>query len=240
MSLGLRLTKAIPWVQWLPGVALICLMMWAMSSLPPDFASRHIYLRGALLVVALGLSFSYDDPAAETTGATPSPLRLRRGIRTLLGLTPWAVLVGVVVLIVAQGMTPVIALSSELPNALPIGRVLLEASTMGAWGLALASGLAKRWDGEPGRLASAGLLVLYAAAWSVPDQWKPWATPDDPRWDTGLPWWFAAFAVAVLIAVAFSWDTRIGVRPRRLLRKRKPQSPQEPERDSRYSTVRAE
>lgn len=237
MSLGLRLAKAIPWVQCLPGVALIGLMMWGMSSLQPDFASRHIYLRGALLVAALGLSFSYDDPAAETTGATPSPLRFRRGIRTLIGLTPWGVLVGVVVLIATQGMTPMFALSAKLPNALPIGRILLEASTMGAWGLAIAAGLAKRWDAEPGRLASAGLLVLYAAAWTVPDQWKPWATPGDPRWDTGLPWWFAALTTGVLIAVAFSWDTRIGLRPRRLLQRRQRESTQEPERDSHYSTA---
>jgi hypothetical protein len=192
----------------------VVVILWGADSLPPAFASRQLHIRAALLVVALGLCFVYDDPAAETTDPAPSPLRKRRAVRAVLGVGPWGVLIAATLLVVGQGMEPTFILSDEVPNPLPIGRILLEASAMAAWGLAIASVISKRWDEEPGRFASAGLLVLYAVSWAIPEAWKPWANPTDQRWETALPWWWATFAIGVLIVIAFSWDTRVGWRLR--------------------------
>jgi len=198
-----------------------------MRGLQPDFASRQLYLRGGLLLAALALSFAFDDPAAETTDSTPSPLRLRRSVRLLISLLPWATLVAVVVSAGAKNMDPVILLSAPLnPEELPVGRLLLEAATMASWGLAAASVLASRWDDEPGRIASGALLIGYAAAWMIPEQWKPWANPADPRWQTALTWWWVALGVGVLVTVAFSWDSRQRGPLRSFLRRRGSQSAQ--------------
>ncbi|MGI8518666.1 MAG: hypothetical protein ACR2ME_10090 [Acidimicrobiia bacterium] len=92
----------------------------------------------------------------------------------------------------------------------PIGRLLLEAATIAIWGLAIASVIAKRWDPEPGRFAAPGLLVLYAASWLVPEQWRPWCLPIDARWTSGHPLWWAALLPALVVAVTSSWDARVG------------------------------
>lgn len=233
MTLIGHLFRAVPWIPWVPSVALIALILWGTDALTPDFASRQLYLRAGLLVAALGLCFAYDDPGAETTNPTPSPLRRRRAIRTWLGMGPWAVLVGTTLLVAGRGMDPTLILNDEILNPLPLGRVLLEAFTLGVWGLAIAAVISKRWDEEPGKFASAGLLALYAASWAIPEQWKPWANPDDQRWETGLPWWWVALAVGLLIVVAFSWDSRVGWRRR--LGSRRDESSRRPVRESSYS-----
>jgi hypothetical protein len=214
MTLIGHLFKAVPWISWVPSAALIALILWGTDPLMPDFASKQLYLRAALLVAALGLCFAYDDPAAYTTDSSPSSLRMRRAIRTWLALGPWLVLVGATLLVVGRGMDPVFILSEEVGNEFPIGRAILEATTLGAWGLAIAAVISKRWDEEPGKFASAGLLAIYAASWAIPEQWKPWANSNDQRWETALPWWWVALAVGALIVVAFSWDSRIGWRLR--------------------------
>lgn len=210
MTLIGHLFKAVPWIPWLPSAALIALILWGAAPLLPDFASRQLYLRAALLVAALGLCFAFDDPGAETTDPAPSPLRKRRCIRTWLALGPWVVLVGATLLMVGRGMDPVLILSEEVGHEFPIGRVLLEATTLAAWGLAIAAVISKRWDEEPGKYASVGLLAMYAASWAIPEQWKPWANPNDQRWEIALGWWWVALAVGALIVIAFSWDARIG------------------------------
>lgn len=107
-----------------------------------------------------------------------------------------------------------------------MGRLILEAATMAFWGLATASVLASRWDDEPGKVASGALLAIYAAGWMVPERWKPWAGPTDPRWATAFPWWWVALGVGVLVTVAFSWDSRQSGPLRPLLRRRGSQSAQ--------------
>lgn len=238
MTLIGHLFKAVPWIPWVPSFALIALILWGTDSLMPDFASRQLYLRAALLVAALGLCFAFDDPGAETTDSAPSPLRRRRAIRAWLTLGPWVVLVGATVLVVGRGMDPVFILSDEVGSQFPIGRVLLEATTIAGWGIAIAAVVSKRWEEEPGKYASAGLLATYAASWAIPEQWKPWANPNDQRWETALPWWWVALAVAVLIVIAFSWDARIGWRPR--LESRGDKSSGRSVRESSYSMTSGE
>jgi hypothetical protein len=88
---------------------------------------------------------------------------------------------------------------------------------MASWCLAIASFVAKRWDDEPGKIASAALLALYAGSWMVPERWKPWADPSDSRWTTALPWWWLALVVGVLVMLAFSWDSRQNRLVRRMI-----------------------
>jgi hypothetical protein len=82
--------------------------------------------------------------------------------------------------------------------------------------LATAAAVSRRGEREPGRITSSVLLGLYAITWMIPDSSKPWADPGDSRWDTGAPWWWVAFGVAVLVGVVTSWDTRVGSSPLRL------------------------
>jgi hypothetical protein len=218
MTLISRTIKAMPWRPWAPVTAAVALVAWSAGSYPPDFPSRHLYLRAGLMVIGVGLAFILDDPAAETTDPAPSPLRQRRAIRVIAGLSVWLGLATGLFLLGARDMDVVFVYDPEMDAALPVGRLLLEGVTMAACGLAIAAIISKRWDDEPGKIASASLLVLYAASWAVPERWKPWASPNDDRWTTGYPWWWAALALAALVLIAASWDARVGWSTRRLTR----------------------
>lgn len=215
-----RIVKAMPWLPWVPIAVLVGLLAWSVRASPTDFASRHLYLRAGLMVVGLGAAFIFDDPAAETTDHAPSPLRERRAIRLVVGLAVWFLLAAGLLLIGARDMNVVFINDPEVEAALPVGRLFLEGMTMAAFGLAIAAVVAKRWDDEPGKIASAGLLMLYAVSWTIPERWKPWAHPSDDRWTTSHPWWWAALVIAVLVMLTLSWDTRVGWSSRRLSRRR--------------------
>lgn len=210
MILVRRLIPAIPWMPWVPVSLIVALLVLAISDLQPDFPSRQLYLRGGMLVTALALAFAFDDPAATTTDSAPLPLRIRRLLRTLVSLVPWGTAVTVLIWAGASGgLPPELILSAAAERSqLPVGRLLLEAGTMAIWGLAVASVVSSRWDDEPGKVASAALMVLYAAAWLVPEQWKPWADPTDSRWVTAHPWWWVVLILGGTITVASSWDAR--------------------------------
>ena len=107
MTLLRKLLRAGPWIPWFPVAGLVGFVLWPMTSLMESFGSRQLYIRTALLVASLGLSFVFDDPASETTDPTPSPLRKRRGLRSLLGMFPWAVLVVAILVVALQGLDPV-------------------------------------------------------------------------------------------------------------------------------------
>lgn len=217
LTLFRRLRPAVPWIPWLPVAALVGLLAWMIKDLQPVFASRQLFLRSGLLVAALGLSFVFDDPAAPTTDAVPSALIRRRVVRAFASLAPWGAMVVILIWAAASGgLEPTLMLSSSPIQQLPVGRLLLEASTMAAWSLAAASAVASRWDEEPGRIASAFVVGLYVVSWLIPEDHKPWALPTDERWTTGQPWWWAAVTVGVSVAVASSWDSQRGRLARRL------------------------
>jgi hypothetical protein len=222
-----KLVPAIPWIPWLPAGVGIAVLSWVAARVDASFGSRQLYVRGGLLLAALALSFAFDDPAAETSDPTPSPLRIRRSLRLLVSLAPWATLVAVVLLAGAWKMEPVMVLSAELdPFEFPVGRLILEAATVASWGLATAAILTSRSDDEPGKIASGAVLVLYAAAWMVPERWKPWAHPTDSRWVAALPWWWVALGVGLVVVVAFGWDSRKGGGWGRLFRRYGPKASQ--------------
>ncbi|MGI8515842.1 MAG: hypothetical protein ACR2NT_12090 [Acidimicrobiia bacterium] len=206
-----RLWPAVPWIPWLPVAALVGVLAWMIKDLQPDFSSRQLFLRSGLLVAALGLSFVFDDPAAPTTDAVPSALIRSRVVRVVASLPPWAVMVGILIWAGASdGLEPTLILSSSTVQQLPVGRLLLEATTMAAWSLAAAAVVASRWDEEPGRIASAFLVGSYVVSWLIPEDYKPWTLPTDNRWTSGQPWWWAALIVGVGVAVVSSWDSQRG------------------------------
>ncbi|CAN5737830.1 hypothetical protein BH23ACT5_BH23ACT5_11100 [soil metagenome] len=210
MILLKHLISAITWVPWAPVGLMMALTVWALSDLQPDFGSRQLYLRGGFLLAALALSFAFDDPAAPTTISAPSPLRIRRLLRVLVSLVPWAAAVAVLMWVGGNGgLQPAFVLSNAVERPqLPVGRLLLEAGTMATWGLAVASVVSSRWDDEPGKVASTFLLVLYVVTWLVPEQWKPWADPTDSRWITAHHWWWTALILGAAVTVGSSWDAR--------------------------------
>ena len=210
MTLTRRLAPAVPRIQWLAVVVMLALLGWVASEELPDFASRHMWLRGSLLVAALGICFAFDDPAAPTTDPVPSPLRKRRGIRVLWGLLPWSLAVAGLLVVGASGMEVHFELPADpQPHQFPLGRLLLEGTTLAVTGLAIAAVIAKFWDNEPGKLAAPTLLALYAASWALPEQWGLWARPSDLWWTTIRPWW-APLLLGALVTVVFSWDSRLG------------------------------
>lgn len=238
MTMVSRIIRGMPWIPWLPVTALVAFIAWSVGQFSPDFASRQLYTRAGLVVASLGLAFVFDDSAAETTDPSPSPLRLRRAIKAAVGLVVWSILVGWLLIATSQGMNPVLVASPEFGRELPIGRLLLEGSTMALWGLVVAAVVAKRWDDEPGKIASAALLALYAASWAIPEQWKPWALLNDSRWETSYPWWWVALSVAVAVTAFASWDSRRG-RGVRILSRSVMRRDTQPLRAERKPTVRS-
>ncbi len=77
--------------SWQPQFAIMIVLVaplaWMITDLQPDFAGRQLYLRAGCLLAALGFCFALDDTATTTLEAVPVPLRTRRVIRTLPGLS---------------------------------------------------------------------------------------------------------------------------------------------------------
>ncbi len=215
MSLLRRITPALPWIPWLPVALLAGLTAKITSGFLPDLSSRHVHLRSGLLLAAIGLTFAFDDPAAETTDATPSPLRLRRAVRALLAVILWlAVVLGVIWAAAQTGPEEDLVGHAEVELVKThTGRLLLEAATLGAWGLAIAALVASRWDREPGKIASPALLGIFAASWMIPQPWSPWALPPGIHWEATWIWWWGALASGLALTLVWSWDTRHRARP---------------------------
>ncbi len=214
MTLFRRLVPAVPWVVWAPTAGLVFVLALVISDLRSDFPSRNLYLRAALLVLALGFSFAIDDPASVTTESTPSPLWKRRVYRLLLFLAPWIVLVAIVLWSgTIGGVEPKLTPGPSWVSELPIGRLLLEGAAMAAVGLAIAAVIAFRKEDEPGKYASLALLGLYVVSWATPEQWRPWRLPSDPHWNLSQTMWWAALLVGVGV---FLLASRGSLRPLRL------------------------
>jgi len=217
--------RATPWVGFAPAGVVAIGMAWVASRQPPDTMARLLPTRLAVLSVAIGVAFAFDDPAAVLSDPAPSQLILRRLIRTLSATLVASVLVLAVVFVASAGMDLVRVIPAELVTEaiqdptfddladaglpqFPGGRIALEAATVFAITLAIAAGVSRRVDPEPGRITTSVLLGVYAASWMVPDPYKPWADPSDQRWETGAGWWWAALVTFALVAIALSWDTR--------------------------------
>ena len=208
MTLIRRLAPAVPRVQWLAVTVMLVLLAWAVSDALPTRLPAHLATRrpsGS----SLGICFAFDDPAAPTTDPVPSPLRKRRGIRVVWGMLPWSLALAGLLVVGASGMEVHFESRRPATPPLPLGRLLLEGTTLAVTGLAIAAVIAKFWDNQPGKLAAPTLLALYAASWALPEQWGLWARPSDLWWTTIRPWW-APLLLGALVRVVLSWDSRLG------------------------------
>lgn len=207
MMLLRRLIPALPWVVWAPTTGLVLALAYVIADLRSDFPSRNLYLRVALLVVALGFSFAIDDPASVTAESTPSPLWKRRIYRLLLFAAPWLMLVGLVLWSgTIGGVEPALSPSANWVVELPVGRLLIEGAAMAAIGLAIAAVIALRKEYEPGKYASLALLGLYIFSWATPEQWRPWRLPSDTHWNLSQTMWWGALLIGAAVFLLASLD----------------------------------
>lgn len=137
----------------------------------------------AAVLVAAGVSFALDDPAAPTLAASPSPLSWRRATRLALGL-PVAVSAWVVVVVTAD------LLGDVQP---PVG---LEVAAMTAVSLAAASVAIRRsTDGMGGIAGPPAVLLLALAPFALPARWDLYPVAIHQfRW-----WMVTAGAVAIVL-----------------------------------------
>ncbi|MEU5345036.1 ABC transporter [Streptomyces sp. NPDC020766] len=165
----------------------------------PDPWLGLLALRGAALVLALGLAFLLDDPARHITSAVPVRRPLRVGLRVALA-APWAALCWTAaVFLVPEEARP------------PVGALTLEAIAIAVFALAGAALVIRRSTvTEPGVAVSTWLLSTAAVAFLLlPDGWSLLVPPGDPRWtDTHERW-------AMLLAVATVVGARACVEPLR-------------------------
>lgn len=202
--------SAVPKMIWLPVFFVVGPLAVATTKQIAEFPSRQLYIRAGLVAAALGLCFAFDDPAAPTSDAVPTPLRKSRLPRLLFSLIPWSVAVGVTIWGGVQGLDPVLlAVDPTAGPHLPLGRLIIEALTIAVTGLAIASIIASRWSDEPGPSASAVLLGLSVLLWAASMRWTPaWADPMDARWGVTMGYWGGTLIAASFVTALFSWDSR--------------------------------
>lgn len=223
--------RTMPWIGFLP-VGVIALGLGYLASRQPAAAGfRYLPVRLGVLTVVIALAFVFDDPATPLTDPTPIRLLLRRLIRIVSATAVAAVLVTGVLMLASDGMDLVWTLPSEssalaVPDpetieetentlaSFPAGRIVLEASTLAFFTLGVAAWLAHRGEPSPGRVTASTLLGVYAATWMIPDSHRPWAVPQDQRWETGGPWWWLCLGLFTMTVLILSWDTRQWAWPR--------------------------
>ncbi len=231
--------RATPWVGYAPAGVVALGLAWVASRQPSDTMARLLPTRLAVLAIAIGVAFVFDDAAAVLSDPAPSPLILRRLIRSLSAVLIASTLTLGVLLIASANMElvlvippeggPVVEVDSETfdhidtepSTPFPGGRVTLEAATLIAFTLATAAAVSRRGDPKPGQITTSVLLGVYTVSWMIPDSHKPWADPTDQRWETGAAWWWLALIVFVLAGISLSWNTRKSSM-RRIIQTRKP------------------
>lgn len=176
------------------------LLAAVVAALTTDADYALMSARFATTALAVGVAFSFDDPASASTGAVPYQLRYRRLNRVLYMFAAFAFLLATVLWLIG-------AVLPADQAVLPIPRLVLEASGQAAAGLAIAAYLA-RTEPKPGRIAAATLLGIVAASWLLPGPLRPWLHPDDPLWHAGQRIWTSVLATSLLLLTALSWDSR--------------------------------
>jgi hypothetical protein len=128
------------------------------------------------VLVALGVCFVLDDPAAVTLACSPSTLWRRRGMRLVLVLPLTALLWAIVVVV------------AELPTATRHASEALELATVVAVALAAAAAAARRnGDGMGGTAAGPLLLGVVFVARVLPGRWAFFPVPGhERRWLVAL------------------------------------------------------
>lgn len=205
-ALVIHTARAMSWRSLLPLAIPIAVLAGLITRQPLDLAARHFPMRLGFAVSALWLLFAFDDAAAEMTDTTPTRLWVRRAIRLVLTVVPW--IVSIVALLGATSWAD----ETNRRLALPFARLGIEAITVGILGLAIASGIARQGNQQPGQLASLSILSLVGVSWLIPQPASPWQLPTSSSWNAAAWWWLSIFGLSLLVAVSYSFDTRAGVR----------------------------
>jgi fluoroquinolone transport system permease protein len=172
-------------VAWLLAAAVLA---WKADEVH-DAGGRAVLLRIVAVLLAMGVVNLVDDSAANLLAPVPVPLAWRSGFR--LGLAaaavggPWAA-----------------ALWLVKPGR-PAAMLTLESAAITAFGLAVASGLARWWSSREAGLAAAP-AVLGAAVFAtlLPRRWAMFAVPGGDAWrDAHLRWGVVLGLVCAVLLV---------------------------------------
>ena len=151
-------------------------------------------LRMAAIALCIAAAFVLDDPAAQSLAASPTPLLLRRLLRTTLVLPLVAALWAIVLWRAGESFTT--ALTFELVAMLVVTLAVAAAAT------ALVP------DGRGGLAAGPVLLIMLTAALlMLPSAWTLFARdPTDPAWQASHNRWALLLAIGVATFLAASRD----------------------------------
>lgn len=196
-ALVLRTARAVRWHPVAAG-AVVGLAVVSVAALPGvrlDLAALTTVLRLAALSGALGAAFVLDDPGWPTTATVPVSQVVRRMVRLLLLLPPYAAW-WALVLAVARAAT-----GTDVAGAVPAAGLTIEAA--GLLALALAAAAAGSVHRSAGGLPAATVLLVTVAALRLsPVGPVLFADPGASGWSAGRRVW-AGVAASALLAVLY-------------------------------------
>lgn len=197
---------AIPWRPLLAGATLglaVLLLPTALSSrLTPTQLTTLARL--AAVCAALGTAFLLDDPSARSTRVVPTP-RLARNLLRLALATP--------TLTLWWALTLTLVHKTGHAAHLPIAALTLETATLLTAALALSALTQRRTpEATPSLTAAPAVLLLAAAAWSLPHPLELTPSPNDPTWPAAHHHWTALLAIALATFLWASTDQTSVVR----------------------------
>jgi hypothetical protein len=220
--------RSTAWAQLTAGGALTVLLVLATCGSADVWAYEVVdRIRIAMVLLAVGVAGTLDDPTRPHLDNAPVRLVVRQILRLVVALT------------VTAGWWALTLLSAEhhpllghhRPRGLPLAGLSIEGVGLVAVTLAVAAAVT-RSHGTSGALAAAGTALGVPAVLML---WTPLRHALYPRYELGTdPAWWAAhqrwLAVAVAACVAVMWAlrdpaTRMSYRWRALGRRRVPSDP---------------
>lgn len=186
------------------------LLLWASTRDGWGPAAALGNLRLAAVMLCGAAVFTLDDPAADTTAASPTKLRHRRGAALGLALATMAVAWEALL----RGGFLLLDDAADACLALVRWPLTVELLWLFAVGVAVAAVTARRLGGTAGGIAAGPTIVLlYAGVHQLPASWTLIAGgPLDPAWAPAHRRLLVLTLVAVAVAV---WALRDPWRPRR-------------------------
>lgn len=224
--------KATPLVGFGPATMIALALALIASAQPAQAEFRMTPIRTGVLALAIAACFLFDDPAAVITDPAPGPLRTRRMVRVTTGLVATAIALTLVLVIGSKNMDltwqlpdpqdpSVVDGTIDVTTIFPGGRIVLEATAIAIFGLAVAAVIGHMGHDQPGKPATSILLGVYLITWMLPDRWQPWATPYEENWDRAATSLWVTVVISTTVVAVFSWEARQRVISRTIRRPRR-------------------
>lgn len=187
--------RTVPWRA--PAAAGVAGLLIAGSTRLPDDAPGAdlglFVLRVTALAGAVGLAFLLDDPARNTSAATPVGRAVRAGLRMAF-MVPLAVLWWTAVVLLLPAATR--------PDLAP---VTLQAAGTAVGALTLATAAVRFTDrAEVGRRTVVRLATVAVLMILVPSRWGLLATPEDPWWEATQVRWAVVLGVTLTMCAVWT------------------------------------